>query len=172
MQIAAHEETFGLTRLYELCETVRALVNPLHIGRVIARPFLGRTRADFRRTPRRKDYSLQPPAGNILDLAAEAGRAIVTIGKVGDIFAHRNTGMEVKGVDDMDLFDKMLSGLDTLADGGFLFANFVDLDTDFGHRRNIAGYAAGLERFDARMAELLAAAAARRSHDFLRRSRQ
>lgn len=155
LQIAAHEETFGLERLYELCERVRELVNPLHIGRVIARPFIGATRADFKRTPRRRDYSLQPPAGNILDRAAGDNRQIVTIGKVGDIFAHRNTGKQVKGVDDMDLFDKMLAELNGLADGGLLFANFVDLDTDFGHRRNVAGYAAGLERFDARMAQAL-----------------
>ena len=155
LQIAAHEEAFGLQRLYDLCELVRELVNPLHIGRVIARPFLGSDRASFKRTPHRRDYSLQPPQGNILDSAAAAGIEVCCIGKIGDIFAHRNTGREIKGRDDMDLFDRMLGEWDTMPDRSLMFANFVDLDTDFGHRRNVAGYAAGLERFDARMTELL-----------------
>ena len=155
LQIAAHEETFGLQRLYSLCEQVREMVIPLHIGRVIARPFTGTDRSNFKRTPRRKDYSLQPPERNIFDNAAAAGRDVVSIGKIGDIFGHRNTGREIKGADDMDLFDKMLVEWGGLGDGGFMFANFVDLDTDFGHRRDVAGYAAGLERFDSRMAELL-----------------
>lgn len=155
LQIAAHEETFGLRRLYALCELVRELVNPLHIGRVIARPFLGSDRHSFKRTPHRKDYSLQPPQGNIFDCAAHAGIAVVSIGKIGDIFAHRGTGREIKGDDDMDLFGKMLDEWRHLPDRGFMFANFVDLDTDFGHRRNVTGYAAGLERFDQRMMELI-----------------
>lgn len=155
LQIAAHEEAFGLQRLYALCEIVRELVDPLHIGRVIARPFIGTDRSNFRRTPHRRDFSLQPPSGNILDRAAEAGRTIVSLGKIGDIFAHRHTGLERKGADDMALFDHLLQATDTMPDGGLLFANFVDLDTDFGHRRNVAGYAAGLEQFDRRMSELL-----------------
>ncbi len=155
LQIAAHEEAFGLQRLYKLCELVRELVNPLHIGRVIARPFLGSDRASFKRTPHRRDYSLQPPQGNILDSAAATGIEVCCIGKIGDIFGHRNTGREIKGRDDMDLFDRMLGEWDAMPDRSLMFANFVDLDTDFGHRRNVSGYAAGLERFDARMTELL-----------------
>ncbi len=155
LQIAAHEEAFGRERLYKLCRSVRTIVDPLHIGRVIARPFVGTHAGNFKRTPYRKDFSIPPPYGNILDRAAEAKRDIVSIGKIGDIFDHRNTGEEIKGADDMDLFDRMLPALQQLPDGGLLFANFVDLDTDFGHRRNVAGYAAGLEKFDARMAEVL-----------------
>jgi phosphopentomutase len=155
LQIAAHEEAFGLQRLYKLCELARELVNPLHIGRVIARPFLGNDRASFKRTPHRRDYSLQPPQGNILDSAAATGIEVCCIGKIGDIFGHRNTGREIKGRDDMDLFDRMLGEWDAMPDRSLMFANFVDLDTDFGHRRNVSGYAAGLERFDARMTELL-----------------
>lgn len=156
LQIAAHEESFGRERLYALCLVARRLCDPLHIGRIIARPFVGADAASFKRTQYRRDFSMPPPQGSIFDRAQEGGRAIVSVGKIGDIFAHRNTGTEIKGRDDMDLFDKTVAALGTLPDGGFLFANYVDLDTDFGHRRNVAGYAAGLERFDARVAELLA----------------
>ncbi|MDB5570579.1 MAG: phosphopentomutase [Hyphomicrobiales bacterium] len=155
LQIAAHEEAFGLARLYELCGVVRRLVDPLRIGRVIARPFVGRDRASFKRTPHRKDFAMPAPAGNVLDRAAQAGRAIVSVGKIGDIFDHRNTGEEIKGSDDMDLFDKMSKAFARLPDGGLAFANFVDLDTDYGHRRDVAGYAAGLERLDARLGAFL-----------------
>jgi phosphopentomutase len=155
LQIAAHEESFGRERLYDLCRIARRLCDPLHIGRIIARPFIGSDPSTFKRTQYRKDFSLPPPEGTVLDRAAAAGRAIVSVGKIGDIFAHRNTGLEIKGRDDMDLFDKTLEQVRSLPDGGLLFANYVDLDTDFGHRRNVAGYAAGLERFDARMGELV-----------------
>lgn len=155
VQIAAHEETFGRERLYDLCELTRELTNPLNIGRVIARPFTGSGAQGFRRTSHRRDFPLPPPAGNVLDRAAADGRTVVSVGKIGDIFAHRATGREIKGRDDMDLFDRMLAASDDLADGGLLFANFVDLDTDFGHRRDVAGYAAGLERLDARLPAFL-----------------
>jgi len=92
LQISAHEESFGLDRLYGLCGIARRLCDPLRIGRIIARPFVGNDPASFRRTASRKDYAVPPPPGTILDRAAEAGRTIVTVGKTGDIFAHRNTG--------------------------------------------------------------------------------
>jgi phosphopentomutase len=155
LQIAAHEDIFGRQRLYDLCELVRDIVNPLHIGRVIARPFIGTDKSTFKRTPYRRDYGIAAPTGNILDRAAEAGCAIVSIGKIGDIFGHRNTGREIKGAGDMELFDRLLEEAPRLPDGGLIFANFVDLDTDFGHRRNVEGYARGLEAFDARMGQLL-----------------
>ena len=156
LQIAAHEESFGLERLYDLCRLARDLCDPLKIGRIIARPFIGQAPGAFKRTPRRKDFAMPPAAGNLLDRAAEARRSVISIGKIGDIFAHRNTGEEIKGAGDMDLFDKTLEAFDRLPDGGLLFANYLDLDTDFGHRRDVAGAAACLEAFDRRMSELQA----------------
>lgn len=154
-QIAAHEESFGLERLYEVCGIARRLVDPLNIGRVIARPFVGTSASDFRRTAHRKDFSVPPPEPTILDFAATAGRDIVTIGKIDDIFAHRGTGRNMRADGNEALFDATLDGLASLADGGLLFANFIDFDTLYGHRRDVAGYAAALEAFDARIPELL-----------------
>lgn len=153
LQIAAHEEAFGRQRLYDLCALARELVDPLHIARVIARPFIG-TPGNFHRTPYRRDYSIPAPHGNILDRAAEAGRTIVSVGKIADIFGHRHCGEVVKGADDQALLDATLARIESLPDGGLLFANYVDLDTDFGHRRNVAGYAQGLETFDRRLGEI------------------
>jgi phosphopentomutase len=156
-QIAAHEQAFGLERLYELCRTVRRLVDPLNIGRVIARPFLGSPEQGFTRTPNRKDYAIPPPGETLLDRAAAEGRAIVTIGKVGDIFAHRATGREVKASGNQAMLDAALRSFAELPAGGLCFANLVDFDTEFGHRRDVAGYAAALESFDARLPEIHAA---------------
>jgi phosphopentomutase len=154
LQIAAHEESFDLEHLYTLCRLVRRHVDPLKIGRVIARPFIGSIEKGFHRTGNRKDFAIPPPDHTILDRAAQANRDIITIGKIGDIFTHRNTGREVKASGNMALFDAMLPEVDRLGDGGFLFANFVDFDSEFGHRRDVAGYAACLEAFDRRLPEL------------------
>lgn len=154
-QIAAHEETFGLEHLYEVCTVARRLVDPLNIGRVIARPFVGTSARDFKRTPHRRDFSVPPPEQTILDLAEAARRDVVTIGKIDDIFAHRATGRNIRGDGNAALFDVTLEGLASLADGGLLFANFIDFDTLYGHRRDVAGYAAALEAFDARLPDLL-----------------
>lgn len=154
-QIAAHEDTFGLQHLYEVCAIARRLVDPLNIGRVIARPFVGTSADDFKRTSHRRDLSVPPPAQTVLDLATSAGRDVVTIGKIDDIFAHRGTGRNKRGDGNGALFDAMLGGLASLAEGGLLFANFIDFDTLYGHRRDVAGYAAALEAFDDRLPELL-----------------
>lgn len=154
-QIAAHEQTFGLERLYDICSIARRLVDPLNIGRVIARPFDGAGASDFRRTAHRRDFSVPPPGSTTLDLAASGGRDIVTIGKIDDIFAHRATGRNMRGDGNMALLDCTLTGLASLADGGLLFANFIDFDTLYGHRRDVAGYAGALEAFDRRLPDLL-----------------
>lgn len=155
-QIAAHEESFGLARLYALCAIARELVDRLNIGRVIARPFVGDPARGFTRTGNRKDYAVPPPSPTILQRATEAGRDVVSVGKIGDIFAHVGTGRELKGHGNEALFDRTLQGVADLAEGGLLFANFVDFDTEYGHRRDVAGYAHALERFDTRLPELLA----------------
>ena len=155
LQIAAHEESFGLQRLYDLCKIVRHLADPYAIGRVIARPFVGHEGA-FIRTANRKDFAVPPPQGTLLERAVTAGRDVVSIGKIGDIFAHHFTGVEMKGAGNMAHFDMTLTALDRLADGGLVFANFVDFDTDYGHRRDPLGYADCLQAFDARLPELLA----------------
>ncbi|CCD99969.1 phosphopentomutase [Bradyrhizobium sp. STM 3809] len=163
-QIAAHEQAFGLERLYRLCEAARPLVDRFNIGRVIARPFVGETPADFRRTANRRDYAVPPPDSTILDVATAEQRHVVTIGKIADIFAHRGTGHNLKGENNDVLFTRMLEGIAMLGDGGLIFANFVDFDTLYGHRRDVAGYARALEAFDARLPELLNAL---RSDDLL-----
>ncbi len=153
-QIAAHEESFGLDRLYRTCEIARRLVDPLDIGRVIARPFVGTSSADFRRTANRHDYAVPPPAPTLLDRAKAAGREVVAIGKISDIFAARGVTKTVKAAGNMALFEATLAALDATAEGGLILTNFVDFDMEWGHRRDVPGYAAGLEAFDARLPEL------------------
>ncbi len=156
LQIAAHETHFGLERLYAFCMVVRRLVDPLRIGRVIARPFLGETVATFKRTPNRKDFSVPPPEPTLLDRLTAEGRRVIAVGKIGDIFAHRGISEVRKAPGNMAMFDKALDAMDDARDGDFVFANFVDFDTEYGHRRDVAGYAAALEAFDRRIPEALA----------------
>jgi len=156
-QIAAHEEAFGLERLYDLCRVARTLCDPLNIGRVIARPFLGDKAGQFQRTANRKDFSMPPLPGNLLARAGGAGREIVTVGKIGDIFAHRDTGLELKGKSNDEHVDLVLRALRETGDGGLIFANLVDFDTEYGHRRDVPGYAACLEGFDQRLPQIQSA---------------
>ncbi|MDK9698112.1 MAG: phosphopentomutase [Siculibacillus sp.] len=156
LQIAAHEESFGLERLYRTCEIARRLVDPLGIGRVIARPFIGSSAADFKRTAHRRDYAVPPPAPTLLDRAKAAGREVLAIGKISDIFAGCGVTRKVTAAGNAALFDATLEALDTAADGALILTNFVDFDSEYGHRRDVAGYAAALEAFDRRLPELRA----------------
>jgi phosphopentomutase len=156
-QIAAHEEAFGLERLYGLCKIARRLCDPYRVGRIIARPFVGDARSGFTRTANRKDFATPPPRPTLLDRLHEEGRAVVSVGKIGDIFAHRSTGTERKAAGNMAMLTAALDGFESLPDGGLVFANLVDFDTEFGHQRNVPGYAAALEAFDARVPEIMAA---------------
>ena len=156
VQIAAHETAFGLDRLYEVCKVARRLCDPLTIGRVIARPFVGSTPDDFARTANRRDYAVPPPEPTLLDRVAASGRRTIGVGKIGDIFAHQGVTEVVKGPSNEALFDKTLAVLDRLGDGELAMVNLVDFDTLFGHRRDVPGYAAALEAFDRRLPELQA----------------
>jgi phosphopentomutase len=156
-QIAAHEEHFGLERLYGLCRTVRTLVDPLRIGRVIARPFVGSPEKGFIRSGNRKDFAIPPPHETLLDRLEAQGRKVITVGKIGDIFAHRATGEEIKPFGNAAMVDAALEAWDRLPDGGLCFVNLVDFDTEYGHRRDVPGYAAALEAFDKALPRLEAA---------------
>ncbi len=156
-QIAAHEEHFGLDRLYETCEAAAALLHPLKVGRVIARPFVGTDAAGFTRTANRRDYAITPPEPTLLNRVEEAGRATHCIGKISDIFAHSGVSHVLKGKDDMALVDQTLNALKTAEPGDFIFVNYVEFDSLYGHRRDIPGYARALETFDARLPEIAAA---------------
>ncbi|MCB1378374.1 MAG: phosphopentomutase [Alphaproteobacteria bacterium] len=156
IQIAAHEDHFGLQRLYDVCKVARELSFPMKIGRVIARPFVGETAKTFTRTGRRKDYAVAPPSATLLDKLTAAGRPVVSVGKIGDIFAHSGTGEEVKVAGLDKLMEVSLSAMDRLPDGGLVMTNFVDFDTEFGHRRDPIGYGRLLEHYDAMLPQVFA----------------
>lgn len=155
-QIAAHEGHFGLDRLYEVCEIAFKLTAPLMIGRVIARPFVGETPESFKRTGNRRDFAIPPPEPTLLDRAKAAGRQVFAIGKISDIYAGQGVTHKIKASGNMVLFDRTLEALDMAADGAFVMTNFVDFDSEYGHRRDVPGYARALEAFDARLPELIA----------------
>ncbi|MEL6921768.1 MAG: phosphopentomutase [Pseudomonadota bacterium] len=147
-QIAAHETHFGLERLYALCETVRTLVEDYNIGRVIARPFVGDSAANFERTGNRRDYSVLPPAPTLLDRVQDAGGRVIAVGKIGDIFAHQGVSEVRKASGNTAVGRTTLEALTDAGDGDLVFSNFVDFDMLYGHRRDVSGYAAALEAFD------------------------
>ena len=155
-QIAAHEEAFGLQRLYDLCELVRRHVDALNIGRVIARPFVGTTAENFQRTGNRHDYSVPPPEPTLLDRLTEDGGRVLAVGKIGDIFTHQGITKLRKATGNPALFEATLASMDEAGDRDLVFTNFVDFDMLYGHRRNVAGYAAALEEFDRLLPEAMA----------------
>lgn len=149
-QIAAHETTFGLKRLYALCDIARKLVDEYHVGRVIARPFLGDP-GGYYRTGNRRDYSVPPPEPTLLDQLVSNHHDVIGIGKVADIYAHRGITKTIKADGNMALFDAFLHETEIAPDGSLVFLNLVDFDMLYGHRRNVVGYAKALEEFDARL---------------------
>ena len=154
-QIACHEESFGLQRLYDLCDIARELVDEYNIGRVIARPFIGADSSTFERTGNRRDLTVLPPSKTILDKLADSGGEVVSVGKISDIYAHQGITKKVKANGNAALFDATLDALKEASDRSIVFTNFVDFDMLYGHRRDIEGYAAALEYFDNRLPELL-----------------
>lgn len=155
-QVACHEDTFGLDRLYEFCEVARELVDEYKVGRVIARPFVGDAPENFERTGNRRDLTTPPPAKTVLDKLVEAGGSVIGIGKIPDIYAHQGITTKVKATGNAALFDATLEALANAPDRSIVFTNFVDFDMLYGHRRDVEGYAAALEYFDSRLPELFA----------------
>lgn len=153
-QIAAHEESFGLQRLIALCEGLAPMLHGMRVGRVIARPFTGQP-GGFRRTANRRDFAIAPPAPTLLDWAEGAGRVTHAVGKIGDIFSHRGISHLHKGKDDVALFDHLDRLVTEAEPGSLTFANFVEFDSLYGHRRDVSGYARALEWFDARAGAFL-----------------
>jgi phosphopentomutase len=153
-QIAAHEERFGLDRLLTLCATLAPVLHAMRVGRVIARPFTGTAATGFTRTANRHDYAIAPPAPTLCDWAHKAGRPVHAVGKIGDIFSMHGITDVAKG-EDRALMDHLARLVDTAEDGSLTFANFVEFDSLYGHRRNPAGYRVHLQWFDAGLARLL-----------------
>lgn len=153
VQIAAHEDVFGLDRLVKLCEDIAPMVHKMNVGRVIARPFVGARSGAFARTTNRRDFALTPPSPTLCDWVGAAGGKTHAIGKIGDIFAHRGIDTLKKGAD-RELMEHLVDSFDTAEDGDLVFANFVEFDALYGHRRNVSGYAAALEWFDAQIPRL------------------
>lgn len=154
MQIAAHENHFGLDRLYRLCEIAYKYVQPYNIGRIIARPFVGEKNGAFSRTTNRKDYAAQPFGETLLDRIKSAGGNVIAIGAINDIYAHRGITKEVHAAKLPQLWDATLREIKEAPDFSLVFTNFEDFDMYFGHRRDIDGYAGALEYFDSRLPEI------------------
>ncbi|MBB5019174.1 phosphopentomutase [Chitinivorax tropicus] len=150
-QIACHEDTFGLDRLYALCEIAREEVDRYNICRVIARPFVGQDAKHFKRTGNRHDLAVPPPAPTVLQKLAEAGGQVVSIGKIADIFAQVGITQTIKATGLDALWDATLAAMQQTPDHSIIMTNFVDFDQNYGHRRDVAGYANGLEYFDSRL---------------------
>jgi phosphopentomutase len=156
-QIAAHEEIVPVDRLYEMCEIARRILDGEdRVGRVIARPFVGSTAADFKRTENRHDYAVPPPSENLLPLLKEAGLDVVCIGKIASIYDSIGVTQDLVAKNNEQTIDQTIEALKAES-RGLIFSNLVDFDMLYGHRRDTEGYARALEHFDSRLPEILAA---------------
>jgi phosphopentomutase len=156
-QVAAHEELIPPPELYGICRIGYEIACLEHgVCRVIARPFVGRTRDEFKRTPNRRDFPVPPHGDTLLDRLAAAGQPVFGVGKIEDIFSGRGISGAVHTKSDADGIDQTLRALEA-QDRGLVFTNLVDFDTLYGHRNDVAGYARNLELLDARIPELLGA---------------
>jgi len=156
-QIATHENVTPIETLYQYCRTARQiLTGPHSVARVIARPFRGQPGEFERINVQRKDFSIPPPAPTLLDRIKAQGYFCLGVGKIGDIFGHRGLTEEIHTRDNMDGVDQVLTVMQrTQNQRGLIFANLVDFDMVYGHRRNVEGYAAAIEQFDTRLPELI-----------------
>jgi len=155
-QIAAHETEFGLDRLLDLCRTLAPRLHAMRVGRVIARPFVGTPEDGFRRTTNRRDFAMAPPAPTLCDWVIDAGGAVHAIGKIGDIFSMQGITDLRKG-DDAQLMRHLATAVKEAGPGSLTFANFVEFDSLYGHRRDVEGYARALEWFDRAIGPVLSA---------------
>jgi phosphopentomutase len=155
-QVACHEESFGLQRLYDLCDIARELVDAYNIGRVIARPFVGNSPDTYVRTGNRRDLTTPPHAPTVLDKLVAKGGQVISIGKIADIYAHQGITQKIKASGNAALFDATLEAMREAPNNSIIFTNFVDFDMLYGHRRDVEGYAGALEYFDGRLPEALA----------------
>ncbi|MBI3753537.1 MAG: phosphopentomutase [Deltaproteobacteria bacterium] len=152
-QISAHEDVIPVDRLYEICEIARKIADSYRIGRVIARPFIGGS-SSFKRTERRKDFSMAPTDETVLDRLNSSGLSVVGIGKIGDIYGHRGLTREIHTRDNMDGVDKTIAAMQKIHTG-LIFTNLVDFDMLYGHRNDAMGYANALQEFDKRLPEIM-----------------
>lgn len=154
-QIAAHEEVIPLGELYQMCQTAREILAGDHaVGRVIARPFVGATPENFKRTANRRDFSLPPPAPTVLDQLKAADYPVIAIGKIEDLFAGQGVTQAVHTRDNAEVMQAMTQAVAETG-RGLIFANLVDFDTIWGHRNDVPAFAGGLERFDRHLGELI-----------------
>jgi phosphopentomutase len=154
-QVAAHEETVPLEELYEACRRARVLLEGEHgVSRVIARPFAGPP-GKYRRTPKRRDFSLEPPQPTLLDQLVARGEPVITVGKVDELFAGRGVSESLHTKSNAEGLEA-LTGLVRKSGRGLVFANLVDFDQHYGHRNDPVGFARALEEFDERFGELRA----------------
>jgi len=154
-QIAAHEEVVPIDRLYEICEIARNILKgDDEVARVIARPFLGESSETFKRTENRHDYAVPPPGGNLLPKLKDVGLDVVCIGKIASIYDNLGVTADLTAKNNEQTVDQTINALRDDSTG-LIFSNFVDFDMLYGHRRDTEGYAAALERFDARLPEII-----------------
>lgn len=154
-QIAAHEDVFGLERLLTLCEDLSDELHAMKVGRVIARPFVGKS-GDYSRTRNRKDFAMNLPVPGLMDWTNADGRDVHGIGKIGDIFSGSGVDTTVKGRD-YELMEYLKRSVSDASDGSLTFANFVEFDSEYGHRRDVSGYARHLEWFDKELTSIIGA---------------
>ena len=156
LQICGNEETFGLEELYRCCEIARELTlrDEWKVGRVIARPYVGRKKGEFKRTSNRHDYALKPYGRTVLNALKDAGYDVISVGKINDIFDGERITESNKSKSSVHGMDQTIeiAGRDFT---GLCFVNLVDFDALWGHRRNVKGYAEELERFDVKLGEFL-----------------
>jgi phosphopentomutase len=154
-QIAAHQEVIPLEKLYEICDKTRnkVLIDPLKVGRVIARPFLGES-GSYERTVYRKDYSLDPPSNTILDILYQNKINTVAIGKISDLFNYRGISVQVKSKSNREGFERLIM-VSNEYHNSLIFINLVDFDVYFGHRNDVEGFAIALKELDEFLPEFL-----------------